>query len=120
MKEIILNSLKEFVANRYLLVLVSILILESLIFAIGISFSIHPGLFNPTSHYSAFGYQNIYTDQWYYLFVFVAFGPIVALLHSIIAIKVLVVKGRPLAVMFVWLGISIVFLGWITALAVIG
>jgi hypothetical protein len=119
MKEIIITSLKELIANRYLLVLVSVLILVSIIFAISIGFSIHPSEIKVVTHYSSFGGTYRYFDQWFYMFVFVAFGLVAALLHSIIAVKILIVKGRPLAVMFVWLGIGIIFLGWTTFIAVL-
>jgi hypothetical protein len=119
MKEIILKSLKELINDRYLLILISVLILMSILFAINIGLSIHPSELQLVSHYSAFGVTHLYRDQWFYLLVFVAFEPIVALLDAIIAIKIFVIKGRSLAAMFVWLGIGTVFLGWITVSAVL-
>jgi hypothetical protein len=119
MKEIILKSLKELVADRYLLVLISVMLLMSFIFATIIGFSIHSSELQLMSHYSVFGVRGIYTDQWFYLFVFVIFELIVAFLHAIIAIKMLVVKSRSIAIMFGWLGFFVVILGFITALAVI-
>ena len=119
MKEIITKSLKELVADRYLLVLVSFLLLLSLIATISIGLSIKPSELQLVSHYSAFGITHLYRDQWFYLFVFVIFELIVAIIHSIVAVKLLVVKGRPLAIMFTWLGVGIVIMGWITSLAVL-
>ncbi|MEI7918562.1 MAG: hypothetical protein WCH58_04220 [Candidatus Saccharibacteria bacterium] len=119
MKTIILKSLKELVADRYLLVLLSVLILLALSFAVTIGLSIHPSYTQQISHYSAFGITNYYIDQWYYIFVFVAFGIVAAILHVIISIKLLVVKGHPLAVMFAWIGIGVIIIGWITALTLL-
>jgi hypothetical protein len=51
--------------------------------------------------------------------VFVAFEIIVAVLHTIIAIKLLIVKGHSLAIMFAWFGIGTILLGWVTTLAVL-
>jgi len=119
MKKTIKESLKQFVADRYLLVLVSVLVLLALSFAITIGLSVHPSELQLVSHYSAFGVTHFYFDQWFYLLVFVVFGVIVAVLHSIIAIKLLTVKSSSFAAMFAWFGIGIILLGWVTALAVL-
>ena len=119
MKATIKRSLKQLVDDRYLLVLLACMILLSIILSIIIGFSIHPSELQLVSHYSEFGITHLYRDQWYYLLVFVAFGLIVSVLHSIISIKLLTVKGRSLAIAFAWLGIGIITLGLVTALAVI-
>lgn len=119
MKETIIKSLKQLVADRYLLVLLSSLILLAIIFAINIGLSIHPSERQLISNYSGFGVTHFYLGQWFYLFVFLFFGISVAILHSIIAIKLLVVKGRSLATMFAWLGIGVVLLGWVVALKIL-
>ncbi|HZJ34501.1 MAG TPA: hypothetical protein VFD55_00610 [Candidatus Angelobacter sp.] len=119
MKKIIKESLKQLVADRYLLVLVSALVLLALSFAITIGLSIRPSELQLVSHYSAFGVTHFYFDQWFYLLVFVAFGIIVAVLHVIIAIKLLITKGKSFAAMFVWFGIGIILLSWVTALSVL-
>ena len=119
MKKIIQESLKQFVADRYLLVLVSVLVLMALSFAVTIGLSVHPSELQLVSHYSAFGVTHFYFDQWFYLLVFVAFGIIVAILHIIIAIKLLIIKGSSFAAMFAWFGIGIILLGWVTALSVL-
>jgi hypothetical protein len=87
--------------------------------AIAIGFSIHFSELQLVSHYSAFGFTHLYRDQWFYLFVFVIFGLIVAFVNSIIAVKIMIVKGRTLAILITWLGIGILFLGWITASVVL-
>jgi len=119
-KEIIVKSLKSLVADRYLLILVSTLFLVAIIFAVTTSLAIHQSEIQLVSHYSSFGITHIYRDQWFYLISFVLSGIIFTILHIIIAIKLLVVKGRLFAVMFTWLGIGILILGcWTTAMTVI-
>jgi len=115
MKTTIINSLKELIADRYLLALLSALILLALSFTVTIGLSIHPSERQLISHYSAFGITHFYFDQWFYLLSFVFFGIVAATLHVIIAIKLLIVKGHSIAIMFAWFGISIILLGWITA-----
>lgn len=119
MKEIITKSLKELISDRYLLILISSLLLLSLIASVAIGFSLHSSELQLVSHYSVFGITHLYRDQWFYLFVFIGFELIVAILNSAISIKLLIVKGRPLAIMFAWLGVGVIIMGWITALAVL-
>ena len=95
------------------------MILLSLIFTIIIGVSIQPSELQLISHYSSFGTKRIYTDQWFYLIVFALFELAVATLHSVIATKLLLVKGHSMAVMFAWIGVGIVILGFATALRVI-
>jgi hypothetical protein len=119
MKEILKESFKRLVADRYLFLLLTFLILLAITFSIIIAFSIHPSELQLVSHFSAFGVTRWYRDQWFYLFVFSAFELIVAGLHSVISVKLLITKGRPLAVMFAWYGIAIEVLGLVTAISVI-
>jgi hypothetical protein len=119
MKEIVKDSFKKLVADRYLLMLISALLLLALVFAVVIGLSIHPSEMQLISHYSSFGVSHYYRDQWFYLLVFVAFELIAASLHAVISTKLLVLKGRSLAIMFAWYGVAIIILGNVTALAVI-
>lgn len=119
MKTIVIESFKKLIADRYLLAIIALLFLIATTIAIFIGFSIHPSELQLVSHYSAFGITHLYRDQWFYLIVFVLFELVVAVIHSIIAAKLLLTKGRALAIMFVWLGIGIVLMGGITASAVL-
>lgn len=119
MKKIITESLKELIRDRYLLFLLSFLILLSIILSIAIGFAIRPSELQLVSHYTAFGITHLYRDQWFYLLNFVAFELIVAVLHSVISIKLSITKGRPLAIAFAWLGVVIVILGWVMAMALL-
>ncbi len=119
MKEIIKESFKKLVADRYLLALLAGLILFCLVLATIIGFSVQPREVQIVSHYSAFGVSRYYLDQWFYLILFVAFELVIAVFHSIISVKLLVEKGRSLAIMFAWYGFGIAVIGFITSLAVI-
>lgn len=119
MKQIIKQSLKKVLSDRYLLVLLIILIVLALIASIVIGFSIHSSERQLVSHYSAFGETQFYMDQWSYLLVFVGFELIVAILHIAMAIKLFIIKGHTIAVMFAWFGIGIVILGWVTTSAIL-
>ena len=119
MKTIIKHSLKQLIDDRYLLVLLIILMLLALIMSINVGLSIKPSELQLVSHYSAFGITHFYSDQWFYLLLFPFFGIVVALFHIVVSIKLLIVKGHPVAIMVAWFGIGIVLLGWATAIAVL-
>ena len=119
MKNTIKDSFKSLVADRYLLVLSAILVLLAISFAIYIGLNVRPSELQLVSHCSAFGVTHLYRDQWYYLLTFGFFGLFAAVIHIILAVKLLMIKGHSLAIMFAWLGIAIVVLAWMTAFAVI-
>lgn len=119
MKEIITDSVKKLLTDKYLLAVLSGLVALAVIFAIIIGLNVHPRDLRLPSHYSAFGITHFYFDQWFYLLVFVIFGIVAAVLHSAISVKLLIVKGHPLAMAFAWSGVGVVLLGFITALAVL-
>lgn len=119
MKKTIQDSLKLILADRYLLVLSAILIVGAISFAVYIALNVRPSELQLVSHCSAFGVTHLYRDQWFYLLTFGAFGLLTAALHIVLAIKLHTIKGHSLAVLFLWAGIAIVVLAWITAYAVI-
>ena len=119
MKKVIQQSLQLLITDRYVLVLCSSLLLLAVGFATYVGLSVHPSEIQLVSHYSGFGVTHLYRDQWYYLLTFGVFGLFAALIHTILAVKLFMVKGRSLAIMFVWLGIAVVLLAWVTTSAVI-
>ena len=119
MKKSIQQSLQLLITDRYLVILCGSLILLAIAFAIYVGLSVHPSEIQLVSHYSAFGVTHIYRDQWYYLLSFGVFGILAAVIHTILAIKLFTIKGHSIAIMFVWLGIAITLLAWITTTAVI-
>ena len=119
MKTKIIEALKQLIVDRYLLALLSIMVIISIVASVIIGLSIHPSEVQLISHYSAYGVTNTYRDQWIYLFVFVLFEIIVMVLHFIISLKLLVVKNHTFAIMFAWAGIGIILIGWVTSFAVI-
>lgn len=119
MKIIIKESIKKLLTDRHLLVLLLSMLILSLVLSIVIGFSIKPSELQLISHYSAYGVMHLYRDQWFYLITFVFFGPIVAIMHSIIAVKLLVIRDRSLALMVAWIGMGVIITGFIIAFAVL-
>ncbi|NTW62235.1 hypothetical protein HGB25_02390 [Candidatus Saccharibacteria bacterium] len=116
---IIKESVKQLISDRYLLALVAATLVLATVASVTVGFLIRPSELQLVSHYSAFGLTHLYRDQWFYLLTFVAFELAVAVINSIVAIKIQSVKGRPLAILFAWFSIGIVIFGWIIALAVL-
>ena len=119
MKKTIKDSLALLLADRYLLVLSGVLALLAISFAVYIGLNVRPSELQLVSHCSAFGVTHLYRDQWYYLLTFGLFGLFAAIMHIILAVKLLTVKGHSLAILFAWLGIAAIILAWMTAYAVI-
>jgi len=119
MKQIIKQYLKHLVSDRYLLALCVSMVLLSVVCAVTLALSIKPSELQLVSHYSSFGITHLYRDQWYYLLTFVVFGLVVAALHTAISIKISVERGRSVALMYAWVGLGIIILGWVTAFAVL-
>jgi hypothetical protein len=119
MKKTIKDSFKSLVDDRYLLALSSVLIVLAISFAVYIALNVRPSDLQLVSHCSAFGLTHLYRDQWYYLLVFGFFGLFAAALHVVLSVKLLMIKGHSLAILFAWLGIAVVILAWITAYAII-
>ena len=95
------------------------MVLLSVVCAVTLALSIKPSELQLVSHYSSFGITHLYRDQWYYLLTFVVFGLVVAALHTAISIKISVERGRSVALMYAWVGLGIIILGWVTAFAVL-
>jgi hypothetical protein len=100
------------------MILCGALVLLSIGFALYVGFNVRPSELQLVSHYSAFGVTHLYRDQWFYLLNFAVFGIFTAIMHVILAIKVYMIKGQPLAIVFAWLGIAIILLAWATSYAV--
>ncbi len=119
MKNIFKESIKQIVADRALLITLVLLILMAIGLVLYVGFSVRPSELQLVSRYSAFGITHLYREQWFYLLSFAAFGVITAVLHVIITAKLLVLKGHSVAIMLAWLGVAIILLGYVTAVAVI-
>ncbi len=119
MKEIIKDSFKKLFEDKYLFGLVIFIVLLALFCSVIVGLSVHPRDLRLPSHYSAYGITHFYFDQWFYLLVFVLFGVVAAILHSILAVKLLIVKGHSVAIVFAWSGVGVIILGLLTALAVL-
>lgn len=118
MKHYFKKSLQELLAERYLLVILSLLVILALGLAVYVGFAANPGE-QVISRYSAFGISHIYKAQWFYLLIFGLFGLVTALSYAAVVAKVLTARSRSLAYLFAWLGVGVLILTFIISNSVI-
>ena len=119
MKKLITQSLSKLMGDRQLFVLCIFKALSAISFIIYVGLNVHPSELQLVSHYSAFGVTHFYRDQWYYLLVFGVFGLLVAIMHIILTVKILIVKGQTIAVLFAWMSIAMIAFAWMTTYALL-
>lgn len=119
MKKTIQESFTILIANRYLFSLCIAILLITIGFITYIGLNVRPSELQLVSHKSDFGITHFYRDQWFYLLNFGVFGLFAAVMHVILSVKLYIIKGNQLAVLFAWLGIVIIILAWVTAWAVL-
>jgi hypothetical protein len=96
----IFNSI---VSDRgFIFTLIVMWLLVILVLIIG-AVNIRPSELQVPNHYTSYGVTHFYRDKWYYLINFVVFGGVIGVIHTIISIKLLVVKNREVALGFLWL-----------------
>ena len=108
MKQQLMASVKRIFEDRYLATLLLAFILLSLGVIVYLLLSIHPSELQVVVHYTVFGPTNFYRNKWYYLLAFIAFIILAAIMHTIMAYKLLTLKGRQFAIAFLWLGIVVI------------
>ena len=114
-----IQSIKQLLTNRYLTILSGVTIFLALSLTIFILVRVHPSDLQLVTHYTAFGVTHLYRDQWFYLLNFIGFAAIVAFVNIAITIRIYLLKGHPLAVLFAWFGIGLLVFTWIVALSII-
>lgn len=114
-----IQSIKQLLTNRYLTILSGVTIFLALSLIIFILVRVHPSDLQLVTHYTAFGVTHLYRDQWFYLLNFIGFAVIVAFVNIAITIRIYLLKGHPLAVLFAWFGIGLLVFTWIVALSII-
>jgi hypothetical protein len=109
MKKQLVTSAQTILKDRLLSGLLAAFLLMCLVVILYLAFTIHQSELQVVVHYTSFGTTNFYRDKWYYLLSFVVFVLVMAIVHSVIAFKLLEKKGRDLAIAFVWLSLLMIF-----------
>jgi hypothetical protein len=96
------TALKSVVGDRAFLAGMLVVLACMAIVVILSALYIRPNALVVPVHFSSYGQQRIYTDKWYYQLTFVIFGVLVAIVNILLSMKLYVVKGRALALTFLW------------------
>lgn len=110
MKDSLLKSLKLLSKERRIITALVVFVIVTLAFMIYVGANIHPSELKIVTHYSAFGTTNFYRDTWFYLLTFVIFGLTILVVHTLITLRLLVLKGNELALSFVWVSVVMIFI----------
>ena len=117
-KESIKLSIKRVFTDRPFLMLMSMLTAMGLLYCLVVGLNIHRSDVTVYTRYSAFGDAHFYKDHWQYLLTFVLFGVIVTAAHLALMVKLHNIERRQTALLVGWLGISMLLLALMYALAV--
>ncbi|HMI09361.1 MAG TPA: hypothetical protein VK497_03100 [Candidatus Saccharimonadales bacterium] len=120
MKTIVIDSIKQILADRIVVALILLLILSSLAYCIYVGLSLHPSDLQVAVHYTAYGQTSFYREKWYYLISFILFGLVLATAHSALVVKLYVQERRQMAILFAWLSILLIAIAWFLTRAVLG
>jgi len=119
MKKTIATTLKTILEDRFLTVMIIVLILLSLMYSMYVGASLRPSDLQVAVHYSAFGPTGFYRQQWYYLVTFVVFGLLVAATHTALIVKMHTQGRRQIALLFAWISLLLVVIAFFMTRAVL-
>jgi hypothetical protein len=120
MKTRALDSFKRITGDKLILGLVVLLIFLAGLYTISVIIALQPTELQVATRYTVFGETHFYRDKWYYLISFVLFGVMVAVIHTVLIIKLLLNDMRNFAVGFAWLSIVVIIIGWVLSHSVLG
>lgn len=113
------ENAKFILADRgYLTAVVALLAMTLVIILIGAA-NIRPSELQVPVRYTSYGITNFYRDKWYYLISLVLFAVAMSVMHMLISLKLYTVKGRGLAVSFVWLSVIMLVIAAVFMYAVL-
>jgi hypothetical protein len=109
----------EAIKSRTFVALWVLMLLQVTTLIILVATSVHPNQLQIPVRFDAFSNQLYFRDQWFYLFNFIAFGLVVFSVNSLISLKILDVKGRHLALGFMWITVAVLLIATILIAAVL-
>lgn len=120
MKNTIITTIKQLLDHRRLLVVLVVLLLLGIGVAVYMAVTIQPSDLRIITHYTAYGITHFYRDTWVYLFAFVAFVVISVGFTIGVCVKLLQRAREDLAILFGWIGVTVVCLALVTYNHVVG
>ena len=118
-RELIKQAIKQVLTDRTFVLLSVFMLALSLVYSIVVALNIHPSDVTVYSRYTAFGEAHFYKSHWQYLLGFAVFGPLVAVAHIALAIKLYAIERRQTALLVAWLGVALILLSFVYTMAVL-
>lgn len=119
MKQTIETLVKRVITDRPFMVLVVVFLAVCLAYCVYVAFSIHPSDLQLAVHYTAFGETGYYREKWQYLISFLLFGIVMAIAHTMIAVKLYNEDRRSFAVGFMWFSFILLAISWVLTWSVL-
>lgn len=117
-REVVKLSVKRVLADRPFLFLIGGLVATGLMYCAAVGLNIQRSDVTVYTRYSSFGEAHFYKSPWQYLLTFVLFGLVVTGGHVALMIKLHGIGRRQTAILIGWLGIGILLIALMYALAV--
>lgn len=107
MNQTITTSTRQILSDKALLSSLVALIVTAVVFVIYFALAVQPSELQLSSHYTSYGQEHFYRDQWTYLLSFAGFGCLVGIMHPFIAMKLHQHRGRGVAILFCWVSVGL-------------
>lgn len=119
MKINFINTAKLILTDRLVTVLIVLLGLLCIAYCMYVGIALRPSDLQVAVHYSAFGNTSFYREKWYYLITFIAFGALIAVIHTVLIVKLYAQERRQIALLFAWLSVLLVVITWVITWAIL-
>jgi hypothetical protein len=104
------NLFLEAIKSRIFVALWIVILIQTISIVVLVAVNAHPNQLQIPVRFNAFSTTQYFRDQWFYLLNFVFFAVAVFFINGLISLKILDVKGRHLALSFLWLTIAILLI----------
>lgn len=113
------NTFKEAIKSRVIISLWVLLLIQTVFLIIFTLANIHVSQLQIPVRFSAFSSTQYFRDQWFYIINFAVISLVYLVLNIAISVKLLNVKGRHLAIAFLWLSVAVLAISTLLILAVL-
>lgn len=111
--------LLEAIKSRIFVALWVVILLQTIALVILVAVNVHPSQLQVPVRFDTFSTTQYFRDQWFYLFNFIGFGVVMLSVNGLISLKILEVKGRHLALSFLWLTAAMLLIAIVLIAAVL-
>lgn len=115
LKEALMATLRD---RSFLIIWFILIVLALLVVVMGLV-NIRPTDLQVPTRYTAYGITNFYRDKWYYAIAFILFVLSIGALNVLASLRLYAVKGREMALAYLWLSVIIMVISAATVFAIL-